>query len=149
MLGLWAIIGAGNSNTGTVTLSGETVSEFGVGGNQTAGIDVRTDGTIFDRRTGGYSQIDSSTDWIIPNGAASSLYEVRVTNVVFGNGSWFTNAAADDAWVFLTEDREWSVRDTDSGASSQNVTFDLEIRYNGGATLASTSYSLIANWDST
>lgn len=130
---------------GVVTLSGETVSTVS---EEKAGIRVNTDGTIDKIEGGTTTQIDTGTDWIIPNGAAHSLHEVRVTNVVDTGGDpgpWTDQAAADDIWIAITSNRFWSVQAVGpGGADSHGADFDLEIRFNGGAALASFAYSLFS-----
>jgi len=131
---------------GVVTLSGEDVYDSQLDKTAVAGIRVNADGTI-DRYTEftGFVQIDSGTDWIIPNGAADSTYDVRVTNVV--GDPFTTDPVADDVWINLGSARTWTIQDPNSAAGFKLVTFDLEIRKDGGAPLASTEYSLKAEYE--
>lgn len=134
-------------NPGKVAISGESIS--GSDANP-VGIRINTDGTIDSRANGSYTQIDSTTDWIIPNGAANSDYEVRITNVVWTQGSAFTTeAATEDTWIDMSAAREWSVTDTNpSSPGIQDVTFDLEIRYgSSGSAMDSGSYTLLHDYD--
>ena len=126
---------------GVVTLSGEFIEHIPVIGLALAGVKANSDGTMQQRKGGLFTQIDASTDWIIPNGAASSLYEVRYTNVS-GNFGSFTPAAAVDTWIDLGADRQWLL--TNGTAIYASRTFTLEIRYNGGAVLSSASYTIAA-----
>lgn len=123
----------------TVTVSGESVTGLKLSGTATAGIRVNADGTIDKNQNGIYSQIDAATDWIIPNGSASSLYEVRVTSVT---GSFSNAAAAPNTWINLGSNREWNVIQVGEGSST--ASFTLEIRYDGGAVLDSGTYFLTA-----
>jgi len=129
-----------------VTLSGE-LGIFGVD-TDIVGVRFNTDGTV-DKRISTYTQIDNATDWIIPNTAASGSYEVMTDNWVdtggAGNG-FFQVAAAQGVWIALTSSREWNVQaDAPDGASSSKMTFDAHIRFSGGATLSSGTYSIESN----
>ena len=129
-----------------VTLSGGTFS-VSVPGTATSGIRINSDGTV-DRLTGGsYSQQSSSTDWVIPNSAAYYGYEVRVTNVSWASAAtgFDAEAASEDTWISMDNNREWMIIDSTAGASgTKDVTFDVEIKDAGGTTQASTSYRLYA-----
>lgn len=127
-----------------VKLSGENVS---VTYESHAGIRVNTDGTVDKREGGTYTQIDGTTDWIIPNGDASSLYEVRVTNVSHTGGAsgWSSAAAADNTWIAISANREWNViADGPYTSDTRQANFDMQIRYNGGAVLTTGAYVLFS-----
>jgi len=127
---------------GTVTVSGETITDSSLG-TSAAGIRVNADGTI-DKytTTDGYQPIDSGTDWIIPNGSASSAYEARVTGV-FPPGSVFTSSpGADGTWFNLGSNREWLLSLTGSSGDTDTITFVLEIRDGSAVTQDTGSYSL-------
>jgi hypothetical protein len=115
MSGALLLMAVGSSPPGVVTLSGETVS----GGAVTHGVQVNSDGTVDKEIDGVFSQIDSGTDWIIPNASANALFEVRAT---LNSGSLSTSAGT-DIWLSLDEDRYWNTTVT------ANIT--LEIRYQG------------------
>ncbi len=139
---------AGASGGSVVTLTDSDVTTIDAVGpyNSNSGIRVNTDGTIDSaKRTDGaantYAQINASTDWIIPNGAANSDYEVRITGLTLdGNHTWASQAAAENTWVDLSVNREWIINGTVAGLDA--TTFTLEIRYNGGATLDTAAISL-------
>lgn len=97
-------------------------------GTYTTGIRVNTDGTIDHNNDGSYSQINSGTDWIIPNGAASSAAEIRVTN----NGAAL-NGSSDSTgvWLDMSVAREWGVSRSAAGISTFDI--DVEMRFNSGA----------------
>lgn len=148
---VFAGIGADAAAGATVTISGESVTVVSstTSSQSRAGIRVNTDGTI-DKRVGNtYTQIDSATDWIIPNGSASSTYQIRITNVTWLQGSAFnTAAAAADTWIDMSADREWSIADTAPGGTGiREVTFDLEIRLGEGATIDSGSFYLYSEFE--
>lgn len=123
-----------------VTLSGEAVFDADSGG-ASAGIYFRSDGTVDKKEGINVTQIDSATDWIIPNGAASSSYEVRCTNIT--GDTWDTDAAAEDTWIALGSDRFWEIVRSIPGGYV--LTCDFEIRLSGGAALASTEYTFELN----
>lgn len=120
-----------------VTVSGETIVA-----NEPEEIGVRfnSDGTVdanFGATGGGYVQVDSATDWVIPNSAAPGDYEVMCT---VDSGTIDTVASdAVDTWLPLTSTREWSkdtvgnasltisVRKGSSGAAIDSGTYSLQI----------------------
>lgn len=134
------------AQSGVVTLSGE-LGIFGLD-TQLVGVRFNTDGTV-DKRIATYTQIDSGTDWIIPNTSASGSYEVMTDNWADtgGSGGGFNAAAAaEGTWIALTANREWNVQAVGPmGADSSKMTFDAHIRFNGGATLSSGTYSIESN----
>ena len=132
-----------------VTLSGQTVSDVEFGRVCTAGIRFNSDGTVDELVDSTYTQIDTTTDWIIPNAAASTDFDVRITSVTWNSSStgFLTEAASEDTWIDLGSNREWSVRDTDSsGSGDKDVQFTVEIRNGAGVTVDTGSYRLIANY---
>ena len=133
-----------------VTLSGEAISDGTLADpitsrTATAGVRVRSNGTVEALVNTTWSPIDVATDWIYPNAAAAdATYHVRITNVVWTRGSSFTTeAAAEDTWLQITGDHEWTVQDAIAiGAGNKYVAFDLQISDDAGATvLATGSYS--------
>jgi hypothetical protein len=133
-----------------VTVSGElNINDASASRTCRAGIRVNSDGTIDKYLNSTYTQIDSSTDWIIPNGDADSTYDVRITNVVWAFGSSFdVEAAAEDAWIDLGFSREWSIEDSSSGgAGKKRVTFDVQIRKDAGAALDTGTYQCEADYN--
>ena len=122
-----------------ITLSGQSVSEVGAG-EQIAGIRINTDGTI-DQRTAlaTYTQIDASTDWIIPNSAAAdATYHVKWTPGV--GDPLTTGSDSTGTWLELNTNREWFLKDT--AALTHQAT--LAISNDGGTTtLDSATYNLL------
>lgn len=134
------IVIAGFRPASVVTLSGEALSDSDSGG-ATVSIFFRADGTIDKKEGATTTQIDSGTDWIIPNGAGSSSYEVRCTNLTStSSDTWTTEAAAEDTWIDLGSDREWEFTES-APLGAHDLTCDFEIRRDGGAALASTEYT--------
>jgi len=130
---------------GTVTLSGQIVSSIWT---DEVGIRFNSDGTIDELIGVTYTQIDTGTDWIIPNGDAPDLFEVMTDNWLDsgGAGDGFNNAAAaEGVWIALTSNRLWSVKgQAPGGADSNAMSFDAHIRWNGGATIDSGAYEIVS-----
>lgn len=128
---------------GVVNLDGHTVDSDLQGATAQVGLRFNADGTventIADAST--WVQIDSATDWIIPNvGAQRAAYEIRYTNRV---GDTFTSeGTVEDAWGFLSGGQTYRIARVPVGTST--VTCDFEIRL-GGTTLASTEYIISVN----
>jgi hypothetical protein len=120
---------------GVVALSGETISNLSSG---TAAVRVNTDGTV-DKLDPGASQIDASTDWIIPNSAASSLYEVSWSQVS-GDTPSYSNMAVAGTWYDLSVSRYVGYQPS-PGAGESGV-IRLSIRFNGGATIDTGDYDI-------
>ena len=104
--------------------------------NTVAGIRVNTDGT-WDKftstiTTSSYTQIAPTTDWIIPNSAASSLYQFKLD--VTSNAPNF-NSDTTGVWHSMTGPREWYYQSTTLGSATCSWT--LRVRYNGGAEIDS------------
>jgi hypothetical protein len=107
----------------------------------TAGIRFNTDGTVDKRESASYTQVNSATDWIIPNGAASSDYEVRYTG--HSGDAFTTEAAAEDTWIALSSNRLWQLSKNTAGFYSCTCTF--EIRKGTGATIDTALCTFTAN----
>lgn len=123
---------------GVVTLSGQTVSSTSLG-TAIAGVRFNTDGTVDQNKGGFYTQIDSSTDWIIPNGGASSDFDVRLVSVT---GAALDTGPATGTWVNLGTNREWLQIRSTNGTDSSTCVF--AIRYKGGGDLDTGTYTLTA-----
>ena len=127
---------------GNVNLDGHDIIAPLVAGVSVAQLRFNMDGTVDENENlGGYVQIDPATDWIIPNNLASGQYEVRYTNLTVG--AFSAEAAAEDVWIDLSADRQWTISRAILGTST--VTADFQIRRNGGAVLATAEYTLEAN----
>lgn len=123
----------GAVSAGVVTVSGETISDSQAApGSSQAGVRFNSDGTV-DQNVGGiYTQIDSLTDWIIPNSLASGAYEVRAT---LNSGTTPTGGESTNTWLSLSSNREWfHTRDgSTEGVGSDTANLTIEIRF--GATV--------------
>lgn len=136
MLSLLHILAASGGGGGTVTLSGETVTDVGSSPGQ-AYIIVRTDGTIDKNEGGTVTQIDSSTDWIIPNVSASTSYQFKWEQVSGDALTWANIAAS--TWTPITTDIQLGYI---TGAPGNEAgVFTLHVRLGTGAEIDSASYT--------
>ena len=137
-----------------VTVTGASISDATSSRTAHASVRINSDGTIDKGLSSAtviqYTQLSSTTDWIIPNGSASIDYDVRITNVVWTEGSSFdAAAAAEDVWIDLGSNREWRISDSTSNfLGDKAVSFTVEIRDGSGTTQDTGSYSLTADYDS-
>ena len=139
----------GSAEDPEITLSGQAVNDNGAG-TRTVGYRVGADGKMYEfTSAGGYVQIDSATDWIIPNASASIAYQVRVTAFTdIGTGTYFDSGTAEDIWIDLSVNRTWLKSTTGTGGSnSVDSTFTFEIRLGTASALASTVYTQFAEED--
>ena len=130
---------------GNVTVSGEVISDIGSGDRLfRAALVVKLSGTSDKIVNTTQTQIDGATDWIIPNGDASSLYEVRYTGLT-GDALDGSTSLAEDVWGSLGANKFFSQRwVAGAGIGMKSSVFTVEIRFNGGAPLDSASYTLNA-----
>jgi hypothetical protein len=119
------------------TLSGETVSPTG-SPDQTAGIRFNSDGTVDKNENGTYSQIDSVTDWAIPNNGATGSERVRYTSHV--GDAYTSEAAAENVYVAISGNPQWFLTDSTMAGPSNTATFQIDD--GAGNVLASASYTL-------
>ena len=121
---------------GKVTLSGEDIVDNDSGSAQVH-IIFRADGTVDKKEGATTTQIDTGTDWVIPNVAANATYDVRFVGLT---GDAFTaEAASVNTWIDLGSDRTWSLEKSIPGGYDNSVTF--EIRGGGGTTLDTAVYT--------
>lgn len=128
---------------GTVTVSGETITDTRPQPvDAKAGIRVNNDGTIDKRENTTYTQIDGSTDWIIPNQHDGLTYHARLT--VVSGSSPSAGSDAVNSWIPITDNPEWAL--IEGGSSSSTGTWLLEISGDGGGTvLDSANYVMTAD----
>ena len=136
---------------GGVNLTDKFISHIGTAVIRTAGIRINSNGTTQWLRTNQELELNPLTDWILPNGAASAAYDVRITNLVWAtkdegfiispsgsdtyslpiNPAWDGDSDGDvDTWFNLGTSREWLFIDNNATASAglQSATFDMQIR---------------------
>lgn len=144
MMGAAAIVGAGGA--AVVTLSGETVNAFAFMNDARAELELRTNGNMYrEVNNGGATQIDSGSDWIRPVSASPSLYETRYTNRT-GDLLHAGTSSGEDGWRDVSVGTYfWVQQDSTPTAGGEDSTFDIQVRFDGGSVLASTSYRLIAD----
>ena len=127
-----------------VTVSGDAAADTGVNRAARAAIVLRSDGTVDQIENVTTTQIDTATDWIIPNSAAPDDYEGRYTGLV---GDPLDNATslAEDVWGALSSDIFFEQRadiGTDDDFSS-SITIEVRKGSSGGA-IDSATYTLDA-----
>lgn len=123
-----SIIGVAGLQGGAevVTLSGETVSAFAFMSQATAECFFQASGIVQRRVNGGsLTQVDSGTDWIIPNGAAPGSYRCRHTGPS-GDAFNFVTAAV-NVYSALTSQYEIQQIDNSPTAGGQSTTCTIEI----------------------
>lgn len=109
----------------------------------TAGVRFQTDGTL-DRVQGATpTQINSTTDWVIPNNAAGTFH-VKATEVSWGGAG--TRVGTMGSWVELgTIVRNWYLF-YDGAVSNEQWVIDIEISDDGGTTTIDTGrFTMNAN----
>jgi hypothetical protein len=120
----WGAAGGGD----VVTLSGGTVNAFAFGQNSIAFHYFNADGTS-DRdgtTTPPRTQINASTDWVIPNGSAPGSYRVKYSNMTGDTGSYSGNIST--VYAALTApDKYVAVTDTTTGAGGKSITETVHI----------------------
>lgn len=100
----------------------------------------KTDGTVWE--TPPTAQINSATDWIIPNSSASSLYEIYATEFSGSGTGTPVKTGTMDSWLPMSSNRTWQLTNTSVGDYTWVI--DVSIRFNGGATLATGRFTLRA-----
>ena len=108
------------------TLSGEVIVSLGAG-DQTAGIRFNADGTVDKETTGGgFQQIDSATDWVIPTASRTGSERVRAVATPPGD-DWTSEAAVPGTWVDISTNPRWYLTDDEAvGLDTGNVTFQID-----------------------
>lgn len=128
-----------------VNVDGHNVTRIVIGGTSICGIHFNTDGTV-DAHTATASQVDVATDWIIPNSAATTAYQIRITTVVWvqsGDGESFSTAwEVTNTWKAISSTAEWAI--TQATTDVKEVSFLVEIRFGTGPVLSSGTYVLKA-----
>lgn len=126
------------SATGTVTVSGENISDADIsGGSASAGVRFNSDGTVDQLQGGVASQIDSDTDWVRPEALAPGAYQVRATLV-----SGDTPSGSLGSWLDLTSNRLWEITQSGDGSKSSELLIEVGL---SETALDSGTYNLSAD----
>ena len=138
-----------SASGGVVTITTGSISDPTTNRTSTAGVRFHSDGRIQKLVNTTRTQINASTDWIIPNGDADNTYEVRANYNWIEGSTWLSEPVAENTWIDLGTLREWSVQDTAAppGLGTKEVAITFNIRKDGGATLATGIITLTADYD--
>ena len=133
------------ASSAVVTLSGDSNSAFNFGADANAYHFANPDGTFDERDNNNAAiQINVSTDWVIPNGAAPGSFRIRHTSAVGDTGSDWFPAGAINTYISLTVIRAYRVRDQSTFFGGNSVTYTLEID-DGSVSQDTGSYTLTAD----
>lgn len=135
--GVWRLVWT----NATVTVSGETIDPVNVNAEARGVLIVQTDGTMDKILNTTQSQIDSGTDWIIPNAFASSAYEVRYVNLT-GDPLDAATSLNEDEWGSLDNNMFFEQKAGVGTNDDLLSTITIQIRFNGGAVLDSATYNI-------
>ena len=128
---LLAMAAAGGGR-GTVTLTNATITDSG-GAPARALVIINSDGTVDKREGGSVSQINASTDWIIPNGKADSNYEAKWDLISGDAPTGATGGWLENDWTALSSDLQ--VGYITGAPGTESGVIRVSIRYNGGSVL--------------
>jgi hypothetical protein len=123
-------------SSAVVTVSGQAVSNTDGPGPVAAQIRFTSTGIVQRGLGGSYAQVDSATDWIIPNSASAGpgAYHIRATlNAQTGSG---TRTGTLGSWLALTSTRTWELSKPTAGIATWDL--DIEISDDGGSTTLDT-----------
>lgn len=131
-----ALVGGGAQ----VTLTNSYVEKISTTGG-IAGFRFNSDGTIDNRIQTTYTQINASTDWIIPNGAAPDDYEIMMTYT--GDAPTGTASYPASTWLAFSTygNPEWYV-DAISDKTQKDCVMTIQIRKGSGPVLASATFEM-------
>lgn len=121
---------------------GDTIHhDVAINNTATAILRVRQDGTV--QKTEGLTQtqLQSSTDWIIPNTGNDDLYEVKFSKGFLDDAP--TGGDTLDVWHFIDQNRTVEYIESTNNTEIK-ATITTRIRYNGGAEIDNGTNSLRA-----
>lgn len=136
--GVWRTV----FESAVVTVSGESATDIGVNRASRAVIVVRQDGTIDKIQNVTTTQVDSATDWIIPNSEAPSDYQTRYTGLT-GDPLDASTSAAQNVWRAISVG-DYFYEQRATGNQSFSSTFTIQVRKGTGPVLDSASFDLTA-----
>lgn len=129
-----------------VTITNDFNSAFRFGNDAIAYHHFNLDGTVDEQdNVSSAIQINASTDWIIPNGDASSSYRVRHVSATGDTGTPWVPAGAINTWLSFSTNRSYRVTDTTVTAGGQSVVYGVEIDDGGGTALDTGTMTLDAD----
>jgi hypothetical protein len=128
---------AAHGRSGVVTLTNAVVSSDDP--EPEAGVRFNIGGTIEKNEGGAYSQINGSTDWIIPNAAGTKkTYHLRATQSAQTGGGALTGTL--NTWLELITTREWYIeRLGPQGPGVSTWDLNISISDDGGSTTLDTA----------
>ncbi len=139
---------AANPVAAVVTLTGATIAATG-GGYVLAQLWVTISGVTYKYVSPtGTEQINVSTDWIIPNENPDPLYEVRFLNFVKTGPveqSGGLQGVVDGEWLTVLPLGRGVFTFTADDERPTTFAFDVEMRLDGGAVLATAPYTMSAS----
>ena len=133
------------AQSGTVTLTDTDIEDLAAGDRlYRAALVIRTDGTTDQFESTTQTQINGTTDWIIPNGDANGFYEVKY-ELDSGDALDASTSISASTWEFIGSDTFFEQRwASGAGIGGKQSWITVSIRYNGGSVLDSGSYMLHA-----
>ena len=124
-----------------VTVTDDTNNAFNFMADATARHIWNSDGTLDEEdNLGTPVQINSGTDWIIPNGSAPGSYRIRHSAESGDTGGPWTPAGVINTFLALTSSRAYRVVDTTTGFGGQTVNYTIDI--DDGVTIQDSSSAL-------
>lgn len=139
-------IGVPAAGGAVVTITNDTNEAFNFSADAVAQHIWNTDGTLDEKdNSNSPIQINASTDWIIPNDAASSSYRIRHTSATGDTGAPWVPAGAINTFIAISAARAYKVTDTTATIGGKSVTYAIEIDDGSGTALDSGSMILTAD----
>lgn len=126
----------------TLTLSGESVSDFSFGSTSRAEFKLDANGNMYKKSgTGGsYVQIDTATDWIRPVSSAGVPYRTRYT-AHSGFALDGSTSQAENVWHSTATNYFWVMVDDTPTGGVQTANFTIQID-DGTTVVASGAYTI-------
>ena len=133
---------AAAASGGVVTLSGEAIDDEDASERAyRAALIIRTDGTVDKIENTSTSQIDASSDWIIPNSEASSDYQFSYS-LSSGDALHSSTTMSAGAWQALSSDIYFEQRIDGCSVTEKTSTISVSVRKGTGSVLESGTYIL-------
>jgi len=127
-----------------INLDGHTNTAFNFGANAIAYFRIAADGNMYQQdNAAGFTQIDSTADWIVPEASAPGSYRCMFDNLT-GDTTFRVGWGFASTWYALTSNRDMYVYDNTTGPGGKSITMDYAID-DGTTEQASASYTLTAD----